>query len=899
MPLFGSMRKLLRFFFIATVLFAFVMAGVLLWAYTHEDELKERALAELKKGLATDMQVSGFEYSVFEYFPNAALQCKDVVVFDTFDPSDTLIYAQEISFEIGLFSLIRSKVTFDQVRIINGGVKLRRAENGADNYHFWKQPDSSTESSDAVFNIEVIKLENVYLLYDDRQSDVFIETHGLSADVSGQFAGTGVTANGDIEAQSATVRTNGETWLNALPFNGSISADINTETSVYSFSPFDLNISGVRLQGNAAFTIDDLGVDCDVNAKVGSIDLATVVQHLPTSVAHFFDAYDVKGKGVGSFSLKGRSDQGKTPAWLAELDLKNAEIKHRQQGVKFDDISCRFSVSGGSNKSEQLIIHQFTGYIGGGKIDINGQLNDFKSLDLRASVNADLRLEQVNDFFDIPTLTSAQGRAVLALSFEGLLPIRQDGDSTVFDATMLKQASYSGQADLREVGIHLAEMPKPIEELNGTLYLNSEGARVESLELRIGSTDLVLQGSITNILPWILVEEEVLRLDATCKSRTFNLNAFLADDDAPSSADEAYHFALPKHLDIRVVLDFDQLNFRAFSAKKVKGELVMNRNGLRIDPMRLETANGNITMQMHAAPVDEGFLLTVTSTLNQLDIRQVLVQFEEFGQDLITSRNLRGQCQADVLFRATMNSALDIDVDGMVSSIDLKITNGELIGLQSMQNISDYMRSNKLISPFVKVDLLEEKLQYIKFQALENRIEIKDRHIYFPLMDVRSSAMDIKTSGTHYFDGRIDYSVGLYLRDILLRGNKSEFGTIEDDGLGNRIFLSMTGTTDNPTFGYDRQAKREMKQQEREAEREALKDLIKDEFSRFKKSDDNSGSSSTTNRDAEHTISVGWGDEAPKAEQPQEEKPKKRRWTINTSTDEEKVAPPPDDDDDF
>lgn len=895
------MRKVFKFIFISGAVFVLAIAALMLWAYTHEDELKAKALAALQEGLVTKMEVSSIEYSVLKHFPNAALQCKNVVLFDTFDPSDTLIYAQEISFEIGLLSLLSGAVIFDQVRMVNGGVKLRRAANGTDNFHFWKSTDTAQNTTSEVFDIEAIRLENVYILYYDKQSDVFIESYGLTANVTGQFSSAGVRAQGDIETRAATVRTNGETWLNKLPIKGSLATDINTESGVYRFEPFDLDVSGLRMQGNAEFEVDDNGVDCKLSAQVGSLDLETVIKHLPTSVAHFFEPYDVKGKGSGSFELNGRASAGRSPAWKAELELKNTEVKHREEGVKLDDIAGKFSVSGGKKGSEQLIIHHFSGYLDGGKIDIQGQLNDFNALNLQASLNADLRLEKVNEFFDIPTLAAADGRAIVALSFDGLLPIRQDGDSASFDATLFKQARYSGQVDLREVRLQLTAMPKPIEELNGMLYLDSEGAQVQALALRIGSTDLVLEGSITNILPWLLVEEEVLRLDATCKSRNFNLDAFLADKTAETTSDEVYHFALPNYIDIRVAADFDQLNFRAFSAKNIKGQLVLNRNGLRVDPMRFETANGSVNLQMHAAPVENGFLLTVTSTLNQLDIRQVFLQFEEFGQDFITSQNLRGQCQADVLFRASMSSSLVIDVDHMVSSIDLKVSNGELIGLQSMQHISDYMRSNKLISPFVKADLLEEKLRHIKFQTLENRIEIKDRHIYFPLMDVKSSAMDIKTSGTHYFDGRIDYSVGLYLRDILLRGNRSEFGSIEDDGLGHRIFLSMTGTTDDPTFGYDRQAKREMKEQEREAEREMLKTMIKDEFSRFKKRDESttSGGSSGGSDSPNHSISVGWGDEAPPAEQTPQEPPKKRRWNTPSSDEQEKVAPPPDDDDDF
>jgi hypothetical protein len=293
--------------------------------------------------------------------------------------------------------------------------------------------------------------------------------------------------------------------------------------------------------------------------------------------------------------------------------------------------------------------------------------------------------------------------------------------------------------------------------------------------------------------------------------------------------------------------------------------------------------------------------------MSAIDIRKLFFAFEEFGQEVVTSANLRGRCAVDAVFTASMSEKLQLDPKSIVSSIDLTIENGELIALQSLADIAAYMRENKLISPFIEVDRLEEKMRHIRFATLENRIEIKDERIYLPMMDVKSSAIDIKASGSHWFDDRIDYSVGLYLRDILVRKDRTEFGDIEDDGLGSRFFLSMKGTVDNPQFGYDRNAKKEIRKEERQAERETLKQILKEDLNPFKKREASDNDNSKTGGGSS-TITIDWGDGSSPAEPPssstqnKEKTPAdstKRRWRIGSGNDDEKVAPPADDDDDF
>lgn len=894
------MRRILKivgWFSLGVLLLLGIVLG---YAYTHEEELKARAIAALEAGLVTKVDIKSIDYSVFAHFPNAALRCKGVVLYDTFGEADTLISAEEVSFEVGLFSLLRGQVAFDQVGVSDGRVHLRRNAQGADNFHFWRTPDEESEADDLAFNLEVLRLKNIHFIYDDRFSDVYVETRELYAEVNGGIKGSVIDVSGAIRASAAYVETDGTPWVHRARIDGRLSASLDTDEGNFMFNDIDLDVAGVRLIGSTQVTVVDDGVDLRLSADVKSIEYSALTGLLPPEQAAVLKPYDLSGKGQGSVRVSGLAGNGHTPEWSVMVEVRRGSVSHRASSKGITGISAVIRADG--DNGGNLFVDAFEGRLGGGLIGLSGSLHDFVTPSLLLSLRADLRLNELARFLDLEGVDQLSGRAMVELGIAGILPYRQQEGAQVFDASMLRQNKYNGKAELSDVSVQTPGMARPIERMNGLLNFTGDYANIEAVLLRVGDSDYSFSGEVHNILPWLLAEDEVLRVEAACHSGLTDLASFLTDD-ADAAHEEAYHFSLPETIDLRVNARIDELRFRAFSARNVVGDIALNRKALRFSQLHFDAVEGQVDLDLTVVPFKEGFKLSSAGKMQQVDIRSMFLAFEEFGQDFITSANLRGRCNIDLVFGAEMDPTMTIASESIVSSIDLKVENGELIGLQSMQSISDYMRSNKLIAPFVNADLLEQRLRHIRFETLENRFEIKNERIYFPMMDVRSSAMDIKASGSHWFDSRIDYSVALYLRDILVRKDRGDFGEIEDDGLGHRFFLSMTGSTDDPSFGYDRTARREVRQAERKAERETLKRIITEDLNPFKKRDKTNDPSDRSGGGT--NISVEWGDdesESTPSKEPQKPASEgKRRWKLfgGDDDDDESVAPPPSDDDDF
>jgi hypothetical protein len=142
--------------------------------------------------------------------------------------------------------------------------------------------------------------------------------------------------------------------------------------------------------------------------------------------------------------------------------------------------------------------------------------------------------------------------------------------------------------------------------------------------------------------------------------------------------------------------------------------------------------------------------------VEHIDITRLFAEFRNFGQTFITDKHLHGSGDVKLTLTAQLSPALKLDQNSLYCIAGLAISNGALNDHAPMIAVADYLRSNKLVSPFVDTDELKKRLTSVTFAKLENQIEIKDRTVFVPQMLVQSSAMDIEVSGAQTFDGGVD-----------------------------------------------------------------------------------------------------------------------------------------------
>jgi len=128
----------------------------------------------------------------------------------------------------------------------------------------------------------------------------------------------------------------------------------------------------------------------------------------------------------------------------------------------------------------------------------------------------------------------------------------------------------------------------------------------------------------------------------------------------------------------------------------------------------------------------------------------------------------------------------------------LVIEKGELIQFKPLESLSNYVSL--------------EDLKTVQFSTLENTIEIDNKVITIPTMEIKSSALSVFISGSHTFEQEIDYQIKLLLSELMstkfrkknTQVKKTEFGEVKENGkIFNTIYFKMTGNSENPNISFD------------------------------------------------------------------------------------------------
>jgi hypothetical protein len=177
-----------------------------------------------------------------------------------------------------------------------------------------------------------------------------------------------------------------------------------------------------------------------------------------------------------------------------------------------------------------------------------------------------------------------------------------------------------------------------------------------------------------------------------------------------------------------------------------------------------------------------------------LEVRECFNQCGNFGQHVIRSQHLKGKC--DLILLAEIPWTLDgvILNDRIHVLAGLKMTDGELVGFDMLEQFSTYAHA--------------EDLKRVKFQRLDNFIEVRKGNVYIPAMFIQSNAANYVVNGVHTLDNRILYNLKINAGQVLSAKMKKHNPALaplpaRKEGTFN-LHFSITGTTEEFTYGMNR-----------------------------------------------------------------------------------------------
>ncbi|TPN83440.1 AsmA family protein [Aquimarina algicola] len=454
------------------------------------------------------------------------------------------------------------------------------------------------------------------------------------------------------------------------------------------------------------------------------------------------------------------------------IDSLNADLKHYPH--KLHDFHADILID-----NQDLEIKDFTGYIDDSDFHFDGLIHDY-AFWMQPQLNGDVDLD-IN-------LTSNKLRLEDVFSYKGENYVPKEYRHETFDNLALHFTSSMHYKDstLQSIDLSLDKLdtkmklhPLRFDNFRGNIHYEEEHLVIKDFHGEIGSTNfnfdlnyyLGKDPQIKKRDNYLEVKANYIDFDALFN---FNLSApkttevvTSKTEDIKEHADAFNLYELP-FTDMQFKADIAHFIYHRIDLQNIKADLRTTPNHyIYIDTLDMDAAGGSIRLNGYFNGSDPKHIyMQPDLVMNNVDLDKLLFKFENFGQDHLVSENLQGKLTSRIKGKIRVYPDMVPDLDQSTIEMDVKVLNGKLKNYKPMLAFSDYMG--------------DKNLQNIKFDTLQNSLDIKKGKINIPSMTIESTLGHMELSGTHDKNQNIDYYLRIPWKTVRKAAWQKLFGSKKD-----------------------------------------------------------------------------------------------------------------------
>lgn len=796
--------------------------------YLFKDEICEIVVTEVNKHLKAKVSVSSVDLTFWGTFPNLSVDFNDVFIQDSYTTStkrDTLLYSEQVRFKFNPVDIWREDYKVQSINVKPGSIQLKVRKNGEVNYDIL-QPTEDTTSTKFELNLEEVILEKVRFSYHNKATGQQYTTRLNEMELEGAFTEKQFTLHAKSNLHVNEARSGNVTLLSNKPAAFDININVNSETGVFDIPNAMIYVSNLPFQLKGKVTPDDIAFE--IHSK--DIQLVDVANNFSVSQVDDIKKFDGTGKVYFDLFIDGKTDATSTTNIACDFGIENGTLTEPIKKLKIREIFVdgKYSNRGGAEK-EFLNLSGIRFLTPGGPFSGDLKISQFQTPNYLGIASGNINLNMLHALFNLPFVETVDGNLGVKTNFN-IQSVPQVNES--MDYAILK---CEGEVRMKNVQLKLEEDKRAFHDLNGAVYLRNDEAGIDNVGVKIGKTDLALNGVFKNIVEYFKRDGN-LRADVEIKSKYLDVQD-LGTTSKEEKIQDSRKFIIPNNIDGKAFMEVGEIKYEKHTFKKLSGNMLVGNRQIHFPNLALRNADadikGSLTIEERSAEI---FHITTQISTDNLQFKPLFREWDNFHQNVIGENNVFGKAQARVYFEAPFDLRSGIISRSIKSQIYIKIQDGRLKNVDAFKTITESLKTPSAQMAIGKKNIigLEKKLLDLKFETLENTFIIQNGQLEIPAMLIHTNALDIETSGTHTFSNKIDYRFAFRFRDLKEKGQESEFGDEIDDGTGMHIFMRMYGDLDNPTVVWDKTAKKEQAKENREEEKQNVKSILKTEFGMFK-----------------------------------------------------------------
>lgn len=810
------MRKWLKRIVIGGLITLVGLLG-LVWglAYLYQDDLKAYVEATVQENINRDIAIgqTGIDYSILSHFPNIAVQLPEVRIANPEHVEGKLIDVQEIYIVFDLVSIINGEFIINEIAVSEGSVHIHFDKDGIPNYKIWNDLKED-DKSESEFSIDNISFDGLKFQYSDARKNHDIHLQIEHFQVQPISLKDTLNLKSNIDAVLTSININGFKLDTSIAING----DLNYYALASNSEVIYLgDLLGSSSKVNVGWYKEDEKDKLNLAFDIEEVGISRIVGVLPHEMQNTV-LKGASGKVKLDGSLKGKLSN---PNVHVNYDLQNGLLNI--EGQKLTKVSAKghFEQPSFTNlKRGKVVVNHMTGSYMNSSFDGTLELENLKSPWVKTKVNCNVDLEEVYTNFLTDQFDDLKGIVNVNAELSGGIK------DLIGDKKRKSIRNFKSNGEIHFEGLEV--LPKgfsnKIDFQNGDLTFNNKDLQIVQLNGKVNNSQFDMDGKVSNFLKTIF-SDAPLTFHANLNIDQLKLEEFITAEGS-QAVDSNYYFSLPEDILLDVKLNLGDFKFRKFHAQAIGGGMILKNQRLSFKKMQFNTCSGSALVSGKVeANYSDKVLFECSADLKGIDATMAFTQFENFGQDFLLAKHVKGRITTDIYLLAETDKQLNVLKDKIYTKTKIKIKDGELNSFEPLMELQGFLKEEFN---------LDFDLKNLKFKTLENDIEVINKKIWIPEMAIHTNDLNMDISGTHTFDQEIDYTFKVKHSDIFKASKENkidkEYGVIENNDKTATLPLKMTGTVDDPKFSYDTKEKIDIIKENLQKEGKAIINAIKNEF---------------------------------------------------------------------
>jgi len=373
--------------------------------------------------------------------------------------------------------------------------------------------------------------------------------------------------------------------------------------------------------------------------------------------------------------------------------------------------------------------------------------------------------------------------------------LRWDTRMSYIEQEQYEQVDLDGSLLVENVIMESTDLPVKVELSKMKMKFNPRFVDLQTLDLILGSSDLHMDGQLSNFIPY-LFNEQTVSGTLNVASQLLNANELMPQEELldeaaaasdtiaavpPDSLAQPARVKIPANIDFALALEMEKVIYEEIVVENISGDLKVREGVAYLEKMRMEVIQGVVNSSGMVDTRGDFTEVDVSLDMKGVDIPEAYKTFVSVERLAPMAKYCRGTANITMQY----HSYLDESFLPLYESIDAK---GKMFtrGLQ-IYDLNTFVRISELLK--------NEKFKQMAPDEVDMVFTVKNGRIRINPFDMDIDNSRITVSGSHGIDMTLDYLLDMNIA-------KSDLGAGANDIMSGISLLAAGAGFKMPPSDY-------------------------------------------------------------------------------------------------